>query len=226
MMTNTAVGNAGQRAPGPQMGVVSVWAAVQSCLFSLPLLLRGGRSPLVCVSLAAPVAAAVQRCWCCSGTAGTAVLCSLRCILHSRFFGCSSSSRSGAWAIGLFLPDKLAGDFVVGFQGIRSSLIAVFFWTRSIQKCKAGFCEIGLLVLASLAVLEPFFRPASLLRCQRDSFSAVENAQKVERCWCVAVFSGRRVLDNGLAALFPKQPARQHGARNPTGTCQIICSGT
>lgn len=43
-----------------------------------------------------------------------------------RFFGHNSSSRSGAWAIGLFLPDELVGGFVVEFQGLRSSLIVVF----------------------------------------------------------------------------------------------------
>lgn len=125
----------------------------------------------------------------------------------------SSSSRSGIWAIGLFLPDELVGNFVAGFPGSEVKPDCCFFWVRCILKHKAGFCEIGLLVLASLAVLGPCF---SLQKSQEFLFCG-EHTEGGAFCWCV---------DDVLAALFPKQPARPRGAINPTGICQIICSST
>lgn len=144
MITNTKIVYAEQQALKPQMGVLSGWAAVQSTLFSSFPLLQEGRNLLVVIISISLAGFCCSICSTLHDVAETAALHLLVYILHLRFFGHNSSSRSGGWALSLFLPDKLVGDFVVGFQRIRSSLIGVFFWRRSVQNCKVGLIETGM----------------------------------------------------------------------------------
>lgn len=128
------------------MGVLSGWAAVQSTLFSLFPFLQEGKNLLIVI-----ISISLEGfcCSCCSALHDVAAgllrqQCCACCILHLRFFSDNSSNRPGAWALSLFLPDKLVGYFVVGLQGIRSSPIFFFFWMRSVQNCKVGLIEMGM----------------------------------------------------------------------------------
>lgn len=177
MMTNSALICAGQGAPEAQMSVVSVWAALQSSLFSYSFSCKEAGA----LSSVFPGRFLVQLLLRDLGVAAeTAGLALLSPVLHLRIFGHDSSSRSGAEQSNQ-IPHWGRGCWI---QGIRSSPIVGFFWTRSVQKCQAGCCGTGLPVLAALAELSPV-SAAALLRWGRDRISVLcSSHRRGARCCC------------------------------------------
>lgn len=131
MITNTKIIYIEQPALEPQVGVLAGWAAVQSTLLSSTSLLREGRNLLIviiCISLESCC------CSCCSVLHDAAAgLLRQQCCACLSIFRCwdlwskHQAAEPEPWALSCFLPGKLVGDFIFGFQGIRSSLILFFF---------------------------------------------------------------------------------------------------